>query len=43
VGNVVQVDGRLMVIEYSDLPDDVANLRNADGSLSIWAGSIAVT
>ena len=24
VGNVVQVDGRLMVIEYSDLPDDAA-------------------
>jgi UDP-N-acetylglucosamine/UDP-N-acetylgalactosamine diphosphorylase len=42
VGNVVQVDGRLMVIEYSDLPDDAARRRNADGSLSIWAGSIAV-
>ena len=42
VGNVVQVDGRLMVIEYSDLPEEAANRRNADGSLSIWAGSIAV-
>ena len=42
VGNVVEVDGRLMVIEYSDLPDDVANRRNPDGSLAIWAGSIAV-
>ena len=42
VGNVVQVDGRLMVIEYSDLPEEAANLRNADGSLAIWAGSIAV-
>ncbi|MGA2796973.1 MAG: UDPGP type 1 family protein [Thermoguttaceae bacterium] len=42
VGNVVQVDGRSHVIEYSDLPDDVARRRNADGSLSIWAGSIAV-
>jgi UDP-N-acetylglucosamine/UDP-N-acetylgalactosamine diphosphorylase len=42
VGNVVQVDGRLMVIEYSDLPDDVARRRNPDGSLAIWAGSIAV-
>jgi UDP-N-acetylglucosamine/UDP-N-acetylgalactosamine diphosphorylase len=42
VGNVVQIDGRLMVIEYSDLPDEAANLRNADGSLAIWAGSIAV-
>ena len=42
VGNVVSVDGRLMVIEYSDLPDDVAQQTNADGSLAIWAGSIAV-
>jgi UDP-N-acetylglucosamine/UDP-N-acetylgalactosamine diphosphorylase len=42
VGNVVQVDGRLAVIEYSDLPDEPANRRNSDGSLAIWAGSIAV-
>jgi UDP-N-acetylglucosamine/UDP-N-acetylgalactosamine diphosphorylase len=42
VGNVVDVDGRLMVIEYSDLPDDIARKTNADGSLAIWAGSIAV-
>jgi UDP-N-acetylglucosamine/UDP-N-acetylgalactosamine diphosphorylase len=42
VGNVVQVDGRLHVIEYSDLPDDVCRRRNTDGSLTIWAGSIAV-
>ena len=42
VGNVVAVDGRLRVIEYSDLPDDVARRRNPDGSLAIWAGSIAV-
>ena len=42
VGNVVQVDGRLMVIEYSDLPDEAAQRRNPDGSLAIWAGSIAV-
>jgi UDP-N-acetylglucosamine/UDP-N-acetylgalactosamine diphosphorylase len=42
VGNVVQVDGKLMVIEYSDLPDEVARRRNPDGSLEVWAGSIAV-
>ena len=42
VGNVVQVDGRLHVIEYSDLPDDVAQRKNPDGSLAVWAGSIAV-
>jgi UDP-N-acetylglucosamine/UDP-N-acetylgalactosamine diphosphorylase len=42
VGNVVDVDGRLLVIEYSDLPDDSARKTNPDGSLAIWAGSIAV-
>lgn len=42
VGNVLMVDGRMQVIEYSDLPDDVASQRNKDGSLKFWAGSIAV-
>lgn len=42
VGNVVSVDGRLHVVEYSDLPDEFAQRRAADGSLMIWAGSIAV-
>jgi UDP-N-acetylglucosamine/UDP-N-acetylgalactosamine diphosphorylase len=42
LGNLVQVDGRLHVIEYSDLPKEVAERRNPDGSLAIWAGSIAV-
>jgi UDP-N-acetylglucosamine/UDP-N-acetylgalactosamine diphosphorylase len=42
VGNVVTVDGQVGVIEYSELPDEVAEKRNADGSLYLWAGSIAV-
>ncbi|MDR3110618.1 MAG: UTP--glucose-1-phosphate uridylyltransferase [Planctomycetaceae bacterium] len=42
VGNVVDVDGRLHIIEYSDLPLDVAKRTRTDGSLAIWAGSIAV-
>lgn len=42
VGNVVSVDGWLHVIEYSDLPEAIARRRNPDGSLAIWAGSIAV-
>ena len=42
VGNVVRVDDRLIVIEYSDLSDEAAVVRNPDGSLRIWAGSIAV-
>ncbi len=42
VGNFVEMDGRVHVIEYSDLPDEIAARRNADGSLQLWAGSIAV-
>ena len=42
VGNVVSVDGQVQIIEYSDLPDEVAELRDADGSLKLWAGNIAV-
>ncbi len=42
VGNVVSVGGRLHVVEYSDLPNEFARRRTADGSLMIWAGSIAV-
>jgi UDP-N-acetylglucosamine/UDP-N-acetylgalactosamine diphosphorylase len=42
LGVVVEIDHRLMVIEYSDLPEDIARQRNADGSLRHWAGSIAV-
>ncbi len=42
VGNVVRIDGRLMVIEYSDLPDDAARRCDADGSPVFWAGNIAV-
>ncbi|MCS7305415.1 MAG: UDPGP type 1 family protein [Thermoguttaceae bacterium] len=42
VGNVISVDGRLYVIEYSDLPEELAHRRKPDGSLLLWAGSIAV-
>ncbi len=42
VGNVVVVDDQMIVIEYSDLPDDQAGRRQQDGSLLFWAGSIAV-
>lgn len=42
VGNVATVDGRLQIIEYSDLPESVASLTQPDGSLRLWAGSIAV-
>lgn len=42
VGNVVTVDGQVQIIEYSDLPESFAAARNDDGSLYLWAGSIAV-
>ncbi len=42
LGNVVQVDGRTMIIEYSDLPKEQAERRTRDGALELWAGSIAV-
>ncbi len=42
VGLVVRVDGRPQVIEYSDLPSHLAERREPDGSLQLWAGSIAV-
>ncbi len=42
VGNVVQVDGKVQIIEYSDLPDSAAEKLNADGSLRFWAGNIAI-
>jgi UDP-N-acetylglucosamine/UDP-N-acetylgalactosamine diphosphorylase len=42
LGAFAMIDDRLQVIEYSDLPDDVAEKRTADGSLEFWAGSIAV-
>jgi len=42
VGNVVEVDGVVQIIEYSDLPEEYARQTNADGSLKLWAGNIAV-
>ena len=42
LGVVVRVDGKPQVIEYSDLPAELAELREPDGGLQLWAGSIAV-
>ena len=42
VGNVVDVDGRVQIIEYSDLPDENAHEVDENGNLKLWAGSIAV-
>jgi UDP-N-acetylglucosamine/UDP-N-acetylgalactosamine diphosphorylase len=42
VGNFCLVDGRVTVIEYSDLPDELAEKRNLDRSLVFELGSIAI-
>ena len=42
VGNFCIADGKLCVIEYSDLPDELAVARNADGTRRFDAGSIAI-
>ncbi len=44
VGNVVSIDDRLRIIEYSDLnplPDEIVARRSADGSPVFWAGNTA--
>ncbi len=42
LGNFCLSDGKLQIIEYSDLPDSLAESRNPDGSLRFIAGSPAI-
>jgi len=42
VGNFCSVNGKVTVIEYSDLPESQAEKRNPDGSLTFQLGSIAI-
>lgn len=42
VGNFVSIDGKLEIIEYSDLPDALAHARNPDGSRKLDAGNVAI-
>ena len=42
LGNFCVSGGRTMIIEYSDLPDELAEKRNPDGSLAFVAGSPAI-
>jgi UDP-N-acetylglucosamine/UDP-N-acetylgalactosamine diphosphorylase len=42
LGNFVQVAGRCTIIEYSDLPDELAHQKGPDGRLRLWAGSPAI-
>lgn len=42
LGVFVLLDGRLSMIEYSDLPADLARKEEAPGSLQFWAGNPAI-
>lgn len=42
VGVVVSIDGVAQIVEYIDLPKSAAEERLSDGSLKLWAGSMAV-
>ena len=42
VGNFCLVDDKVTVIEYSDLPDDIAQKTHPDGSLQLELGSIGI-
>jgi UDP-N-acetylglucosamine/UDP-N-acetylgalactosamine diphosphorylase len=42
VGNIVTLDGKLQIIEYSDIPDSLAERRGEEGDLELWAGNTAV-
>ena len=42
LGNFCIVDGKTTVIEYSDMPEDLARATRPDGKLKFSAGSIAI-
>lgn len=42
VGVFCQKDGKAMVVEYSDLPEELTNATGPDGELRFRAGSIAI-
>jgi UDP-N-acetylglucosamine/UDP-N-acetylgalactosamine diphosphorylase len=42
LGNLVLLDGRCSMIEYSDLPRELGEARDEQGRLRIWAGSPAI-
>jgi UDP-N-acetylglucosamine/UDP-N-acetylgalactosamine diphosphorylase len=42
MGNLVVVEGRCTMIEYSDLPDSLAHERDETGRLRLWVGSPAI-
>jgi UDP-N-acetylglucosamine/UDP-N-acetylgalactosamine diphosphorylase len=42
MGVVVDIDSQMQIIEYSDLPDEIAHKTDSNGNLLLWAGSMAI-
>ena len=42
VGNFAMIDGKMVVVEYSDLPRELATAKNSDGTRKFNSGSIAI-
>lgn len=42
VGVIAEVEGLCQIIEYSDLPAELAELRDDRGQLTFWAGNTAI-
>ncbi|MCD6303860.1 MAG: UTP--glucose-1-phosphate uridylyltransferase [Planctomycetes bacterium] len=42
LGNFCVADGKVMIIEYSDMPEELARATTSDGRLLFGAGSIAI-
>lgn len=42
MGNLVELDGRCHIIEYTELPKELAEQKLPNGQLRIWAGSPAI-
>jgi UDP-N-acetylglucosamine/UDP-N-acetylgalactosamine diphosphorylase len=42
MGILAEVDGKTQIIEYSDLPDDIAQQTESNGQLKFWAGNMAI-
>jgi len=41
-GNIIQIAGQTQIIEYSEIPSDIAQQTSSDGTLRFWAANIAV-
>lgn len=42
LGHFCIQDGTIMIVEYSDMPDELCSLRDHDGKLSFRSGSVAI-